>query len=148
MTIDEAWEAADLTAFERMREAVGDSQSEGLGFRGYLPADGVDVWMFTSGGSGENTIYRLSGATPLYCSLWFNARVVCAYADRSAAMKWAGRVIKFLKDTNNLRNIGNVQELRLAALPAEPELVMQASGSQIWSITIPMEMIFATETTL
>lgn len=147
MTIEEAWVAADKTCFERMKKAVGSSTGKGKAFPGYLPESATNVWMFTSGGSAENQMGRLAGPTPQFCSLAFNARAICAYAKREDAMLWAGRVYEFLNKTNNLQNTGNVQWLRLAAHVAEPLLTALENGRQVWVVEIPLEMIFATETT-
>jgi hypothetical protein len=146
MTIKDAWLSAEKTCFNQL--VTRTASREGWdAFRGYLPAD-RNAWMFTSGGvAGSFVMDRLAGTTPLYCTLGFNAKVVCRFAERDDCLTFAGKVLTAFSQTTNFKQIGNVLWLRLTDLPGEPvPLEINEDGLNIWIMEIPMEMIVSTNT--
>ena len=147
MTFEESWEAADQTCFDRLKLSIGSGDRVGKAYHGYLPESMPNCWMFTSGGNAETDLGRFKADTPLLCVLRFNALMIGRYVKREDAMRWSMRAYQFFRDTNNLHNVENVQWLCMAGAPDAPILEPQVNGSQLWVVTIPLEMIFATETT-
>ena len=151
--IADAWYRAESTAFESLREYVGCEEERDC-FRGYMPITGdatdykyVNVWSFSSGGSGEYDAGRLSGESALWCSLRSDATIVGLFETRERAMKFSGLVMAWLKETDNLMETDNVEQCRLTDIPDEPE-IYYTSGKirkQYWRQTIELELIYRTE---
>jgi len=142
MNIVDAWKAAEKTCYTQMLSHTNTKDGVDA-FRGWIPED-RDCWMFTTGGLAAGTMDRHWGDTPLFCNFAFGGRVVARYADRDDCMELAGKIFKMLNDTQNMKNKGNVQYLRLDNLPTEPLPVDLESGMQIFLMEIPMQMIFTT----
>ena len=146
MTIQEAWLYGEKTCFDQLVERTASREGWDA-FRGFLPSD-RNAWMFSSGGvAGSFVMDRLAGSTPLYCTLGFQAKVMCRFADRDDCLIFAGKVLKAFEETSNFKQIGNVLWLRLVDMPGEPTpLEINEDGLMIWVMEIPMEMIVSTNT--
>ena len=149
----DAWYRAETTAFESLRNFTGCEENDDC-FRGFLPIIGdsdayesTDVWMMTSGASSEFDSTRLSANDALWCSLRSDARIESIWAQRSDAMKFAGLVEAWLKETNNLKETGNLQWVNMTDIPAEPQ-VYRTDGKireQYWIQVIDLELVYKTE---
>lgn len=154
-SIANAWDRAEETAFESLRNFVGGTEGKDC-FRGFLPVAGdgaddklVDVWQLTSGESSEFEIDRLKGADASWCSLRSDARVESLWRNRDAAMRFAGAVTAWLQETNNLNEVGNVTWCTMASIPDEPE-IHRTDGpknrQRYWRQTIDLELVYTTGT--
>lgn len=149
MNITEAWLEAEKTCYTQL--VSGLKAKDGFNaFRGYLPYE-RDSWMFSSGGIGSSiAIERFWSANPAWCYMSFNARIEGVYDSRDKCLELAGSVLGVLKDTSNMNQKGNVMWLRLADFPGEPveTPILNVQGelaTVLWRITIPLEMVIATE---
>jgi hypothetical protein len=150
----DAWYRAETTVFESLLNFTGDEENDNC-FRGFLPVQGdsddfktADIWSLTSGGSSAFDINRLVGDSQLWCSLRSDARIESLWEDRSDAIKFAGLVEAWLKETNNMKETDNVMFVNMVAIPAEPT-IYRTDGKQrkrYWQQTINLEIIYATET--
>ena len=154
-TIGDAWYRAETTAFESLRNFLGCVEEREC-YRGYLPASGdtntlksFNVWMLTSGNSGEFEIDRLAGDNALWCSLRADASIEGVFETRQRAMNFAGAVMAWLKETNNLAETGNVEQCRLLDVPDQPaEEFVPVDGKlirRVWRQSINLELIYKTE---
>ena len=154
VVIADAWKRAEDTAFESLRNFTGCVENNDC-YRGFLPVEGDDddydlanVWMMTSGNSEEMDMERLMAGSNLWCSLRSDARIDSIWEDRCDALKFAGVVEAWLKETNNLNETGNVAYCSLAEMPAEPE-IYRTDGrirKRYWLQTINLELVYQTET--
>lgn len=148
MSIDflTSWETAERECFEAIRNVCGGAENA-QAFIGYLPEAAPNVWAFSSGGSAETQIERLQGDNPCFSILRFNAHAFGQFDTRENAQQFACGVLRTLSDTGNMKNTGNVYWLRLVGMPSEPALELsQISGYYMWTVDIPMEMVFSTST--
>ena len=154
IVIVDAWSRAETAVFDSLKSFAGYEENKNC-YRGFLPihGDGDDmlqynVWMLTSGGSGEFDTDRLSADNPLWCSLRSDARIDSIWKDRSDAMKWGGVVMAWLKQVENLRETGNIEQVRMTDIPAEPEeyLIGDRQRERYWKQTVDLEIIYKTET--
>ena len=102
--------------------------------------------MFTSGGLQTGPIERLWGTTGAWCALSMAARFEGQFVDRAECLTFGGKVMAWIKETDNLNQIGNVMWLRMTDLPQEPFWQPLESGEVLWHVIMPMEMVFTTST--
>lgn len=155
MNITDAWLDGSKTCFMKLLSALGGKRDQ-TAFFGIPPellstVEIPEAWSFTSGGQGTEPISRLWGAQAAWCTLSFNARTIVQGETPEQCMGMAGKVLGFLKDTNNMHNIGNVQWLRVTDMPKEPTfqpIALQngTTNRVLWQVEISMEMVIATET--
>jgi hypothetical protein len=155
LVLADAWYRAETTAFESLRNFTGCEENDDC-FRGFLPVQGdsddfktANIWMMTSGSSGEFDSVRLTGDGALWCSLRSDARIESLWSSRSEAMKFAGLVEAWLRETNNLHETGNIAWCNMTDIPDEPE-IYRTDGKirkRYWQQTINLELVYQTETT-
>ena len=152
-TLADAWYRAETIAFDSLRDFTTYTENKDC-FRGFLPYQGdtdilemANVWMFTSGGSSEFDIDRLAADNALWCSLRVDAEIESVWTNRSDAMKWAGVVQAWLKQNDNLRETGNIEQVRLLSIPEMPEeyIVGSEQRRRFWRQSISLEIIYRTE---
>lgn len=141
LSIQSAWLQGEKTCFDKMRQYAKGVDA----WRGVLPENREGA-MLTSGGLGAGDMARYLGPTPVFCSLFFAARIACQFNKRDKCLDFAGKVLFMLKDTNNLKNVGNVQRLELRDLPQEPTGLEIAQNQVFWEMEIPLIMILSTTT--
>ena len=148
-TIGEAWETAEKSVFDSLKAWLGGTEGKDC-FRGYLPFQNVekkfvDVWMLTSGGTaGAFEIERTYGMSGAWCSVMQNADLEAIFENRTTAMHFAGAVMAWIKSTNNLNQIVNVNWCRLRNLPDAPKEIIEGNR-RFWEVKIPLEMLYLTE---
>jgi len=152
--LSDAWLRAETTAFESLMSYTGCKENLDC-YRGFLPRQGddedydlTDVWMMTSGSSGSFETDRLASNDALWCSLKSDARIESIWENRTDAMKFAGLVESWLRETNNLTETGNISWVNMIDIPAEPE-IYRTDGrirKRYWLQTIDLELVYKTET--
>ena len=149
----DAWERAETTAFESLMNYTGGKENVDC-FRGFLPRIGdsddyktTAVWMMTSGSSSEFDSVRLSGDAALWCALRSDASIESIWEKRTDAMKFAGLVEAWLRETNNLKETGNISWVNMLDIPSDPE-IYRTDGKirkRLWLQTISLELVYKTE---
>ena len=153
VVLADAWERAEATAFESLRAYTGCKENVDR-YRGFLPVQGddeafldSDVWMMTSGSSGDFDATRLMGDDALYCALRSDARIESIWENRADAMRFAGLVEAWLRETNNLTETGNLSWVNMVDIPPEPE-IYRTDGKvreRYWLQSINLELVYKTE---
>lgn len=150
----DAWYRAETEAFDSLTNYTGCTEGVDC-FRGFLPVQGdsddykrTNVWQMTSGTSGDFDEERLTGDNALWCSLRANCGIESLWETREQAMKFAGLVEAWLKETDNLKETGNVTWLRMVDLPEEPQIyrTQGENRKRLWELNIELELIYSTET--
>jgi hypothetical protein len=151
-TLGDAWYRAEDTVFESLRSYAGCVEERDC-FRGYMPEDvnqlptQANVWSINSGNSTQFEIDRLSSDNALWCSLRNNLTIESLWETREKAMRFAGMVECWLKETGNMQETDNVTWCRLLELPDQPtpEVSGKMPGVIIWRLMISLEIIYKTE---
>lgn len=149
-TLGESWSAAEKIVFDSLKAFVGCTEDINC-FRGYLPvnSDGKpkfsNVWMMTSGGTSRSfPIERTYGASGAWCNMLKPVDIMGLFENRETAMHFSGAVEAWLKETNNVHQVGNVTWCHFVGL-AEPPEELIIEGKRYWRIKIPLEMLYLTE---
>jgi len=151
--IADAWYRAETTAFESLASFLGCTEGVNC-FRGFLPVQGdaedyldANVWQMTSGSDGGFEIEDTFGADALWCSLQAGARIESVWESRADAMKFAGAVMAWLKQTGNLNEVENVTWCTLSAVPDEPKITRTQgiNRERFWEQTIDLTLTYRTE---
>lgn len=153
-TISESWNFAEQTVFDSLADYVDGTQDIDC-FRGYLPIneDGqverVNVWEIKSGNISANyDIAGTYGGSGCWSKAYINAEIHGIFENRTNAMHFAGAVMQWLKENNNLRETSLITECHLADFPQTPEeLIVDTEGAKYryWEVTIPLEIAYLTE---
>ena len=152
-TIADAWYRAETAAFESLENFSGCEEGQSC-FRGFLPVAGdsdaydlVNVWQMTSGAT-DFDVSRTFGEDALWCSLQNGVRIESLWESRQRAMEFVGLVMAWLKETNNLKETGNVTWCTLSDTPAEPEIYRTdgENRQRYWRQEIGLELTYKTET--
>ena len=149
----DAWERAEATAFASLMAYTGGKENVDC-FRGFLPVQGDDedyktsnVWMMSSGSSSSFDSDRLASNDALWCSLRSDARIDSIWESRTDAMRFAGLVQSWLRETNNLNETESISWVNMVDIPAEPE-IYRTDGRvrhRYWLQTIDLELVYRTE---
>ena len=151
--IADAWYRAETTAFESLASFLGCTEGVNC-FRGFLPVQGdaedyldANVWQMTSGSDGGFEIEDTFGSDALWCSLQAGARIESVWESRADAMKFAGAVMAWLKQTGNLNEVENVTWCTLSAVPDEPKITRTQgiNRERFWEQTIDLTLTYRTE---
>jgi hypothetical protein len=149
-TMSEAWDTAEKTVFDSLCAFLGNDDDKDA-FRGYIPINDegkpkfANVWKITSGGdAGAFDASRTYGENGNWCNLMINAELEGIFENRSTAMYFAGSVMTWLAETNNMSQTGNVNWCHLRDLPGAPveQIIL---SRRYWTIKIPLEILFLTE---
>lgn len=150
--LSNAWYRAETAVFDSLLSFVGGEEGN-TAFRGFLPVQGdgddlkfVNVWQLSSGGSGAFDMSRLAGGDAAWCSLRSDMELESIWKTREEAMQFAGAVLLWLQQTNNLHDVENVDWCSLAEIPPEPEIYRTAGTNRqrYWRQTVKLELVYAT----
>jgi hypothetical protein len=146
--ISTAWLEAEKTCYTQLVTRLNAKDGFNA-FRGNMPVM-RDAWFFTSGGIQTGPVDRFWGENGAWCAMSVRARVEGIYQVRDDCLRLAGMIYAKLKESNNLKAIGNVMWLRLTDFGGEPDETPLVNDKNevvgmLWRITIPLEMVFATE---
>ncbi|GAG21212.1 unnamed protein product, partial [marine sediment metagenome] len=111
-TLSEAWEFAEKQAFDRLRDYLNAEENRDA-WLGEIPDLMVNAWEFSTGGTSTEPIARTYGTDGLWCNLPIGATLTARYQNRSECLKLGGKIYAFLRETNNLHDVGAVHWLRL-----------------------------------
>ena len=142
-TLSEAWEMAERTAFDRLRDYT-NAEEQRDAWLGKMPALMINAWEFSSGGTATEPIQRTYGEGGLWCNLPLMATLTARYQDRSECLKLGGKIYAFLKETNNMHDVGEVHWLRLDGYIEAPTYTAadeELGTEAFWEMEVPMQLI-------
>ncbi len=142
-TLAEAWEIAERTAFDRLRDYTNAEERRDA-WLGEMPAMMVNAWEFSSGGTAIEPIERTYGTNGLWCNLPLGATLTARYQHRADCLKLGGMIYAFMNETDNLHNVGEVHWLRLDGYIDAPTFTpadAEAGTEAYWEMVVPMQLI-------
>ena len=142
-TLSEAWEMAERTAFDRLCDYT-NAEEQRDAWLGKMPALMINAWEFSSGGTATEPIQRTYGEGGLWCNLPLMATLTARYQERGECLKLGGLIYAFLKESNNLHDVGAVHWLRLDSYidaPVKTQADVDAGTEAYWEMIVPMQLI-------
>jgi len=151
-TIQESWNKAERAVFTSLLAFVGGTERVNA-FRGRFPENDQgepkfrNIWKIDSGGSaGAFEASRTYGENGNWCNVFIEAEIEGYFNTRVKAMNFASCVLAWLKSTDNLKTESgsNVNWCMLAGLPEAPTPTVGVK-QVMWSVTIPLQILYLTE---
>ena len=147
MAIDvKSWENAESALFEKAVAALGGKVGKDA-FAGYLPEGAPDVWMIGVGNPGLGDVGRFYGTVSSFDELTAEGIAEGQFSSREEGMAWAMGLMSMLAEQNNLKGVGNLTAVYMAVNhPDLPRPERQEDGSYLWIVTVPLQVIYKTNT--
>lgn len=148
MIFSESWVEAESYVFDKFCTELASKPRE-TAWLGVIEAPCNGAWMLSTGGSDLAQAQEMLAANGRqYSGMAFSGEMQCLYVNRADAQRWAMAVMDTFRKFGNFAGKHNINFFHPISYPESPSLIEIAEGVFMWSVRIPVQLVFRTDAVL